>query len=67
MSTASLTISCDDCVMHHSDACEDCVVTYLCSSDPVGEQGIDEAEARAVRLLSNAGLAPRLRHQRRAS
>ena len=25
------TISCDDCVMADSSACNDCVVTYLCS------------------------------------
>ena len=60
-----MTISCDDCTMQHTSACDDCVVTFICGHDP--EQGvvIDVAEARAVRLLTQAGLVPRLRHVRR--
>jgi hypothetical protein len=69
----SLIISCDECVMQHSDACADCVVTFLLDHDAEvdTEQGsghgivINADEARAVRLLSRAGLAPDLRHSRR--
>lgn len=60
----SLTISCDDCVMRHTDACADCVVTFLCNRDPDDAVVIDAQEERAVRLLADAGLVPKLRHRR---
>lgn len=60
-----LTISCDDCVMQATDACDDCIVTFLCDRDPGDAVVIDAAEARAVRLLADGGLVPRLRHERR--
>jgi hypothetical protein len=59
------TISCDDCVMRNSDHCSDCVVTFLCDREPGDAIVIDAAEARAVRLLSEAGLVPGLRHTQR--
>jgi hypothetical protein len=59
-----LTIDCDECVMQGTSACEDCVVTFLCAADP-GPVVVDLDEARALRLLGDAGLAPRLRHIRR--
>ena len=58
-------ISCDDCVMQHSDACDDCVVTFICNREPDEAVVIDAAEARAVRMLGDAGLVPRLRQVRR--
>jgi hypothetical protein len=61
----TLTISCDDCTMQATAACEDCVVTYICRRDPDDALIIDAAEERAVRLLGRAGLVPRLRHQLR--
>jgi hypothetical protein len=64
MTREPITISCEDCVMAASDACADCIVTFLCDRDPGDAVVIDAAEARAVRLLSGAGLAPRLRHRR---
>ena len=57
-----LTISCDDCVMQHTSACDDCVVTFICGREPDDAVVIDAAEARAVRLLAQGGLIPRLRH-----
>jgi hypothetical protein len=57
-----LTIDCDDCVMHHTDACEDCVVSFVVGRDPGDALVIDVEEARAVRLFSGAGLVPGLRH-----
>lgn len=61
----SFTISCDDCVAQGTDACTDCVVTFICSREPTDAVVIDAAEERAVRLLAEAGLLPRLRHRRR--
>ncbi len=61
-----LIISCDDCAMRGSEACDDCVVTFLCDREPGDAVVIDADEARAVRLLTGAGLAPRLRHRARA-
>jgi len=60
-----MKISCDDCVMQHTSACEDCIVTFLCERDPNDGVVIDAGEARAVRLLERAGLAPALRHSQR--
>jgi hypothetical protein len=58
-----MEISCDDCVMQHTPACEDCVVTFICGREPGEAVVIDVAEARAVRLLGEAGLVPPLRRQ----
>ena len=65
MATAPLIIDCDTCVMRHSDACADCLVTFLCD-DAAGDGGaivFDAAEARAARMLTRVGLAPALRHR----
>jgi hypothetical protein len=61
----SLTISCDDCTMRSTSACDECVVTFLCDREPNDAVIIDVAEARVVRMLGRAGLTPPLRHQRR--
>lgn len=69
MNEMPITISCESCVMQHTDACDDCVVTFLCqrdpATDPAPHQAIvfDIAEQRAVRLLAAAGLVPTLRHR----
>jgi hypothetical protein len=60
-----LSISCSDCVMEGTAACDDCVVTFLCSREPGEAVVIDVEEARALRLLQQGGLAPALRHRRR--
>jgi len=60
-----LVIDCDDCAMQGTEACADCVVTYICSREPGEAVVVDVAEERAIRLLSGAGLLPRLRHVRR--
>ncbi|MGH9178902.1 MAG: hypothetical protein ACRD0N_10165 [Acidimicrobiales bacterium] len=65
MST-SLTISCDDCVAQGTEACADCVVTFICDRQPDDAVIIDADEERAVRLLAGAGLVPALRHRRRS-
>lgn len=61
-----LVIDCAVCVMRDSPVCADCVVTFLCEHEPGTAVVIDAEEERAVRLLSGAGLAPRLRHRLRA-
>jgi len=61
----SLTIDCDQCAMQGTDACAECVVTFICSREPGEAVVVDVAEARAIRLLSGAGLLPELRHVRR--
>jgi len=60
-----LTIDCDQCVAQHTDACTDCVVTFLCTERSEQAVVIDVAEARALRLLADSGLAPPLRLDRR--
>jgi hypothetical protein len=61
-----MDINCDDCVMQHTSTCDDCVVSFIVDRQPGDAVVIDAEEERAVRLLANAGLVPRLRHQRRA-
>ena len=61
----SLSISCSECVMEGTSACDDCVVTFLCSREPGEAVVIDVDEVRALRLLQQGGLAPALRHRRR--
>jgi hypothetical protein len=61
----TVTISCDDCMMQETSACEGCVVTFICDREPDDALVIDAAEARAVRMLSRCGLVPPLRHRSR--
>jgi hypothetical protein len=61
-----MRIDCDDCRMQHTSACEDCVVTFVLNREPGDALVIDAEEARAVRLLADAGLLPQLRHEARA-
>ncbi|MEA2684850.1 MAG: hypothetical protein QOE93_45 [Actinomycetota bacterium] len=60
-----MEISCDECVMQRTSACDDCVVTFICDREPDEAVVIDVAEARAVRLLGEVGLVPPLRQLRR--
>ena len=62
-----LTIDCDECSLQGTDACDDCVVTFLCGTPARTAVVIDMAEARAVRLLGEAGLVPALRHAAKGS
>jgi len=49
--------------MRCTDACSDCVVSYICDRDPDEAVVFDAAEERALRALSRSGLVPPLRHQ----
>jgi len=51
-------IDCDGCAMRDL-ACGDCVVTVLLGAPP-GAVEMDEGEARALGVLADSGLVPRL-------
>lgn len=56
--TEPLTIDCDRCALQGTEACGDCIVSFLCGVDASEPVVVDLAEARAMRLLGDAGLAP---------
>ena len=62
-----LCIDCHGCAFAHTDACGDCVVTFLLNRDPDDAVIIDADEARGLRLLEQAGLVPRLRFEARGA
>lgn len=55
-----MTIDCDDCALDGTDACGDCVVTFILGAAD-GSLEIDEHEASALDNLADAGLVPPLR------
>lgn len=61
----ALVIDCDTCVMHESDACGDCVMSFLLDHEPTSTTAIilDLNEIRALKALGDAGLVPTLRHR----
>ena len=58
----AFTISCGDCVHRETTVCDDCVVSFIVGRSPDDAVVVDAAEARAVRLLEQAGLVPGVRH-----
>ena len=60
-----LIIDCDACVAQFSDACDDCVVSYLVNHEPGTPVLLDDEERRAVALLADAGLVPPSRFRSR--
>ena len=54
-----MLIDCDGCAMRDL-ACDDCVVTVLLAGPP-GLPDVDAAERRALDVLADSGLVPRLR------
>lgn len=62
-----LTIDCAECMLEGTEACTDCVVTWLVDHTDGGAVVVDVAEVRALRALQRGGLVPRLRHQRRVA
>lgn len=63
MESLPLIIDCHTCVARMTDTCNDCIVTFLCDT-PVAERVVmREPEARVLRLLSDGGLIPGLRHR----
>jgi len=62
----NLHIDCDECVMRATNACDDCVVSFIVGREPGDAIVVDVAEQCALKALGEAGLVPRLRHQARA-
>jgi len=56
------TIDCGDCVMAGTNACDDCVVSFILRREPGEAVVVDVEEERALRALHDGGLAPKLRH-----
>ncbi len=65
--SAPLSIDCAECVHQHTSVCDDCVVSFIVDRSPEDAVIIDADEARAVRLLEQAGLVPGNRHTHQAS
>jgi hypothetical protein len=62
----AFTIDCADCEHQRTSVCDDCVVSFIVGRRPDDAIVIDADEARAVRLLEQAGLVPGVRHSRQA-
>ena len=62
-----LRIDCAECALDGTNACADCVVTWLVDRDPGTAVVIDVTEVRALRTLQAGGLVPGLRHRPRAA
>jgi hypothetical protein len=60
-----MLIDCAECVMQATDACADCIVTFLLDR-PSGAIVFDVEQERALRTLQDAGLAPSSRFKSRA-
>jgi hypothetical protein len=65
--SGAFTVDCAECAHRHTDVCDDCVVSFIVGREPDDALVVDAAEARAVRLLEQAGLVPGVRHEARAS
>jgi hypothetical protein len=61
-----MRIDCEECVMQHTAACTDCVVTFIVRRRPGDAVVIDVEEERALRALGGTGLVPVLRHVARS-
>lgn len=61
----AFTIDCADCEHQSTSVCDDCVVSFIVDRHPEDAVVVDADEARAVRLLEQAGLVPGVRHSRR--
>ena len=54
-----MLIDCENCAVR-GPACGGCVVSVMLGAPPDGVE-LDEAEHRALRVLADAGVVPRLR------
>ncbi|HEY3843284.1 MAG TPA: hypothetical protein VGL48_08525 [Acidimicrobiales bacterium] len=64
--SGAVTIDCDCCELQGTNACDDCVVSFLLDREPDDAVVIDADEARAMRMLERAGLVPTLRFSSKA-
>jgi hypothetical protein len=51
--------------MRATSACDDCVVSFILDREPGDAVVVDADEERALRVLGEGGLVPRLRHRSR--
>ena len=63
-SDEALHIDCDDCVMAGTDACDDCIVTFIVNRPRQDPVVVDADQVDAVRLLGRAGLVGESRYLR---
>jgi hypothetical protein len=56
-----MEIDCDTCVMQHTGACDDCVVTHILGREPGDAVVLDLGEERVLRSFADVGLVPELR------
>ena len=54
-----MLIDCNDCALQHTDACHDCVVTFILAESDAVE--VDAEETSALGHLAEVGLVPPLR------
>ena len=65
--SGAFTVDCADCAHRETAVCGDCVVSFVVGREPDDALVVDADEARAVRLLAQAGLVPGVRHEAQAS
>jgi hypothetical protein len=63
----AVTIECDRCALVGTAACRGCLVSFVLDREPGDAVIIDADEARALRVLSDAGLVPASRFEASAS
>lgn len=63
----SFVLDCSECVGAETAACDDCIVKYVVDRDPNTPVTVGSEELRAMRVLSDAGLVPEVRHLRAVS
>jgi hypothetical protein len=59
-----MIVDCNECVMKDTDACAECVVSYILDR-PEGAVVFDAEQERAMRAMTRAGLLPLLRWEKR--
>ncbi len=62
-----LCIDCQACSLRETNACHDCVVSFLLNREPDDAVIIDVEEVRGLRLLERAGLVPGIRFLERGA
>ena len=63
----AITIECDRCAFQGTSACRGCLVSFVLDREPGDAVIIDADEARALRVLADAGLVPGSRFEASAS
>ncbi|NLA34649.1 MAG: hypothetical protein GX868_03055 [Actinobacteria bacterium] len=59
----TLRFSCTECVKCNTDACSDCVVSFILSREPDDAVVLNLDEHRALRRLAAGGMLPGVRHE----